>query len=111
VKRAEQLSRTTDSTRSAEAGRDHSPESDAPPGADAPTAQARALLRRRGRQVGERELDRAAAELDLDPTQREALEAFVARLVAGVLANPDAALRASEDETVAAAALALFEAG
>jgi glutamyl-tRNA reductase len=73
-----------------------------------PTECARLVLQCRARHLGERELDRALSELELDDRERAAVETLVGRLVAGVLARPEAALRGAEDDAVAAVALALF---
>jgi len=91
--------------------------SEAVSGAMSPTECARTTLRCRAAHVGDREFQRAVAELDLDERERAAVATLVARLLAGVLARPDATLRAAgetdltaeDDETLAAVVLALFD--
>lgn len=73
-----------------------------------PSAAARARIHDRAQRIAERELDRTCSELDLDPEQRAELERLTDRLVARLLAGPDASLRTVDDEAVAVAALALL---
>ena len=73
-----------------------------------PSVVARARIHERARRIAERELDRTCSDLDLDPEQRAELARLTERLVARLLAGPDAALQNADDAALAVGALALL---